>query len=287
MRCGMLPKYALTIIAKNKLNIFAIIVFSLSLIYDHKLLFAENKKDKIVAKINGSKLYLSDIDKARKILSLKAQKFPLEIVYDFLLDDLINRRLIIEAAQKHGIGKEKGIRLKIKEFEENILSQAFMARSINNEVSLDQLKSKYNDYVKLNSGVEEIRARHILVQTREQALEVVKLLKKGSDFADLANKISTGPSKIIGGDLGYFIRDAMVLPFSKAAFSLKKGEINDIPIKTQFGWHIIKVEDKRFKKIQSFEKIKAELMKTIINRREEAFITELRKSAKIQKYPVN
>lgn len=285
-RCSMLSIYALKITVYNKLNLFATLVFSVVLIFNNEPLSAENNSDRIVAKINGSNLYLSDINNAKKMLDPQVQKYPLKIVYDFLLDDLINNRLITEAARKIGIDREEEIKRQIKDSEKNILYRAFMDRAINREVSNDQLKLKYNEYIKSSSGIEEIRARHILVQTREQALEAIELLNKGSDFPDLAKKISTAPTKIIGGDLGYFGRDSMVSPFSKAAFSVKIGEFTSSPIKTQFGWHIIKVEDKRVKKTKAFENMKAKIIKEIILRREEAFLAKLRKTAKIQKYPM-
>ena len=284
--CSMLSIYPPKITVDNKLYLFPILVFSVFLIFNNEPLSAENNSDKIVAKINGSNLYLSDINNAKKMLDPQAQKYPLKIVYDFLLDDLINNRLITEAARKIGIDREEEIKRQIKDSEKNILYRAFMDRAINREVSNNQLKLKYNEYIKSSSGIEEIRARHILVQTREQALEAIELLKKGSDFSDLAKKISTAPTKIIGGDLGYFGRDSMVSPFSKAAFSLKIGEFTSSPIKTQFGWHIIKVEDKRVKKTEAFENMKAKIIKEIILRREEAFVAKLRKTAKIQKYPM-
>ena len=282
----MLSIYALKIAIYNKLYLFAILVFSFFLIFNNELLSDENKSNKIVAQINGSNLYLSDINNARKMLNSQAQKYPLKIVYDFLLDDLINSRLIIEAARKMGIDKEEEIKRQINNSQKNILYRAFMDRAINREVSKDQLKLKYNEYIKSNSGIEEIRARHILVQTREQALEAIELLNKGAGFSDLAKKISTGPTKIVGGDLGYFDRGSMVSPFSKAAFLVKIGEFTSSPIKTQFGWHIIKVEDKRVRKTKAFENIKAKIIKEIIIQREEAFLAKLRKSAEIQKYPM-
>ena len=282
----MLSIYALKIAIYNKLYLFAILVFSFFLIFNNELLSDENKSNKIVAQINGSNLYLSDINNARKMLNSQAQKYPLKIVYDFLLDDLINSRLIIEAARKMGIDKEEEIKRQINNSQKNILYRAFMDRAINREVSKDQLKLKYNEYIKSNSGIEEIRARHILVQTREQALEAIELLNKGAGFSDLAKKISTGPTKIVGGDLGYFDRGSMVSPFSKAAFLVKIGEFTSSPIKTQFGWHIIKVEDKRVRKTKAFENIKAKIIKEIIIQREEAFVAKLRKSAEIQKYPM-
>ena len=282
----MLSIYALKIAIYNKLYLFAILVFSFFLIFNNELLSDENKSNKIVAQINGSNLYLSDINNARKMLNSQAQKYPLKIVYDFLLDDLINSRLIIEAARKMGIDKEEEIKRQINNSQKNILYRAFMDRAINREVSKDQLKLKYKEYIKSNSGIEEIRARHILVQTREQALEAIELLNKGAGFSDLAKKISTGPTKIVGGDLGYFDRGSMVSPFSKAAFLVKIGEFTSSPIKTQFGWHIIKVEDKRVRKTKAFENIKAKIIKEIIIQREEAFVAKLRKSAEIQKYPM-
>jgi peptidyl-prolyl cis-trans isomerase C len=122
------------------------------------------------------------------------------------------------------------------------------------------------------------------VQTREQALEVIGRLNKGEDFAALARALSTGPSGKQGGDLGYFTAGRMVPPFSKAAFGTRPGTFTTKPVKTQFGWHIIKVEDKRSQKPKSFEEVRGQLRETIAKELSDAVIAELRKAADVKTF---
>ena len=117
-----------------------------------------------------------------------------------------------------------------------------------------KVKKHFQKYLISNSESDEIRARHILLQTQEQAIEIIRQLNQGGDFENLARMFSTGPSGKKGGDLGYFTRERMVKPFSEAAFATPVGSFTSKPIKTQFGWHIIKVEDKR-KKITNINNI--------------------------------
>ena len=129
-----------------------------------------------------------------------------------------------------------------------------------------------------------MRARHILVQTREQAMEVIGRLQKGEDFAALAKSVSTGPSGKRGGDLGYFTAERMVPPFSKAAFATRPGSFTEKPVKTQFGWHVIKVEDKRTQKPKSFDEVKNKLRNQISKDLADAVVAELRKTADVQTF---
>ncbi len=130
---------------------------------------------------------------------------------------------------------------------------------------------------------QEVHARHILVATEEEAKEIEAELKKGADFATLAKEKSKDPSGAAnGGDLGYFTKDQMVPEFAEAAFKLDKGQISD-PVHTQFGWHIIKVEDKRTKPTPTFEEVKPQLDNYVARRAQEELVDNLRKSAKIER----
>src|SRR4029079_18916415 len=122
----------------------------------------------------------------------------------------------------------------------------------------ENMKKVYEDAAKQISGEQEVHARHILVETEDQAKKIEAELKKGADFAELAKKESKDPAASDGGDLGFFTKDQMVPEFSTAAFALEPGKISD-PVKTQFGWHIIKVEEKRNKQPPEFDKVKPQI----------------------------
>jgi peptidyl-prolyl cis-trans isomerase C len=258
----------------------AVLVFSPA----QNLKAAEAKADPVVTVVNGFEIHMSAVEQARLQLPPQAQQYPMATVYKFLLDSLINTRLVAAAARKEGLDKQDKIVKQVRRIEEQILHQAYLADKVSSTVTDEAVKNSYQTYLKNNPVGEEVHARHILVQTREQALEVIGRLTKGEDFAALAKSVSTGPSGKRGGDLGYFTANRMVPPFSKAAFSTRPGEFTTKPVKTQFGWHIIKVEDKRWQKPKSFEDVQDQLRKRISKELSEAVVAELRKAADVKTF---
>ena len=149
----------------------------------------------------------------------------------------------------------------------------------------DALRKRYEESIKDSAEQgEEVKARHILVACEEDAKAIIEELKKGADFAKLAAEKSTGPSGTSGGDLGYFTADAMVPEFSEAAFALKPGEITEAPVQTQFGWHVIKVEDRRAVQPPSFEQMQPQLAQEMTREILTKAIEELRAGVDIKRY---
>src|SRR5436305_12581323 len=132
------------------------------------------------------------------------------------------------------------------------------------------------------SGEQEVHARHILVETEDQAKKVAEDLKKGADFAELAKKESKDPGASDGGDLGFFTKDQMVPEFSTVAFALEPGKISD-PVKSQFGWHIIKVEEKRARKAPDFEQVKPQIETYVTRKAQADYVAKLRQAAKVER----
>jgi peptidyl-prolyl cis-trans isomerase C len=259
-------------------------IVGLSLTVLHDTRATELKSDPVVALVNNFKFYKSDIERARKQLLPEAQEYSKAAVYQYLLKNLIDTHLVVAAARKEGLERRSKIIKQVRRNEDRILHQAYLDERIAGILSDKQLKERYQTYLKSSLATEEIRASHILVQTREQAIEVIRQLNKGADFANLAKNISTGPSRKQGGDMGYFTRERMVPSFSKAAFATSLGEFTPEPIKTQFGWHIIKVEDKRILKPKSFDQVKMQLRKKMIKDLVDSIASELRKSAKVETF---
>jgi len=139
----------------------------------------------------------------------------------------------------------------------------------------------YDDAVKQMTNEEEVHARHILVPTEDEAKAILAQLKAGADFATLAKEKSKDPGGADGGDLGYFTKEQMVPEFAAVAFKLDKGQISD-PVKTQFGWHIIKVEDKRIKPTPTFDQVKGQIDNYVAHRAQAALVEKLRASANIE-----
>lgn len=242
------------------------------------------KADPVVAVVNGFEFHMSDVQEARQKLPPKAKQYPISTVFKFLLNNLVNTHLVASAARKEGLHKQAKIVAQVSRIENQILYQAYLAGRVSKAVTEEALKASYDSYLKTNIVSEEIRARHILVQTREKAIEVIDRLNKGEDFAALAKSVSTGPSGKQGGDLGYFTAEKMVPAFSQAAFQTRPGSFTEKPVKTQFGWHIIKVEDKRIIKPKLFSEARGQLRQTIAKQIASDVITELRKSADVKTF---
>jgi peptidyl-prolyl cis-trans isomerase C len=242
------------------------------------------KADPVVAVVNGFEFHMSDVQEARQKLPPKAQQYPISTVSKFLLNNLVNTHLVASAARKKGLHKQAKIVAQVSRIENQILYQAYLAGRVSKAVTEEALKASYDSYLKTNIVSEEIRARHILVQTREKAIEVIDRLNNGEDFAALAKSVSTGPSGKLGGDLGYFTAEKMVPAFSQAAFQTRPDSFTEKPVKTQFGWHIIKVEDKRIIKPKLFSEARGQLRQTIAKQIASDVITELRKSADVKTF---
>ena len=159
-----------------------------------------------------------------------------------------------------------------------------MIHFIDDKITEDALKERYDAMAKEISESEEIQARHILVETETKAKEIIAEIKGGADFAELAKERSTGPSKDKGGDLGYFTREQMVPPFTEAAFALKKGQVTEVPVQTQFGWHVIKIEDRRAVSPPIFNEAKQALRAEMSQELGAALIGELSAKSVIKRF---
>lgn len=238
----------------------------------------------VVARVDGTELHFSDVEAAQQNLPPQAQKMPLEQIYPALVDRLVDGMLITEAGRKDHLDQDADVQLRLKRFEDRLIQEAYLNRAIKGAETEDQLKARYQTFIKEKAEREEVHARHILVKTEAEAKAIIAELDKGADFADLANKDSIDTSAKSGGDLGYFGRDDMVKEFADAAFTLPAGQYTKTPVKTQFGWHVIKVEDRRLKAPPSFEEARQELSQQVARDIVEAKLKELRGAAKIETF---
>lgn len=241
----------------------------------------------VVAKVGNEVITLSDME-ARKNAIPQLRDVELNDVYDKLLDSFINRKVILDAAKKSNIQDEKDVKRALKEAEENILVQAYLARKIEEKRTNQALQAIYQEALKDFKPQDEIHARHILVATEKEAKDIIIKLKAGADFAKLADQYSLdrGPNGTNGGDLGYFTKEMMIPDFGNPAFDMKVGEYSKKPVKTPFGYHIIKVEDRRKAAPPSFE-ASIEALKVRFNEKElPNVIEEIRKNAKVERFDV-
>jgi peptidyl-prolyl cis-trans isomerase C len=238
----------------------------------------------IVARVDGTELRLSDVEAAQQNLPPQAQKLPLDQIYPILLDRLVDGALITEAGRKEHLDQDPDLQRRLKRYEDRLVQEAYLNRAIKDAETEDRLEARYQTFVKEKAGHEEVHALHILVKTEAEAKSVIAELDKGADFTTLAKKYSIDPGAGSGGDLGYFGHDDMVKEFADTAFGLPAGQYTKTPVKTEFGWHVIKVEDHRVSTPPSFDEARQEVSQLVAHDVVDAKLKELRGSAKIETF---
>ncbi len=240
----------------------------------------------IVAIVNGQQISLETLIIAANELPQEIQSQPFINYYEDLLERIVDINLISQAAKSQNLDDDPNVISAIAFIEKKVLMQAYLANIVQNTITEDELRKAYENFIGDTAVREEIKASHILLETKNEAENVIKLLKKGQLFSDLAKTYSTGPSGPTGGDLGWFTRGKMVPSFEKAAFDLEEGEITKTPVQTQFGWHVIKISKKRLPEPPNFESVKFQLAQDIERRVVAKTIEELKAKAKIEKMSV-
>ncbi|ADZ68895.1 peptidylprolyl isomerase [Polymorphum gilvum] len=218
----------------------------------------------VVAKVGDAEITEADIAFAAQDLGQELRRFPPAQWRTILIDVLVDMKLLAGAARAAGIDKEPDFARQVAFLEMQALRNAYIAREIDAGITEAELKAAYDTEFAGFEGDEEISARHILVASKDEAAELIKKLDEGADFAELATAHSSDGSAAGGGDLGYFTRGQMVPEFEAAAFALAAGEHSKEPVESQFGWHVIKVEDKRQQAAPSFEEVEAGLRQKLI-----------------------
>lgn len=242
----------------------------------------EPAKNPVVALVNGTEIRLSDVEAVRGQLPPQAQNYPMETLFNLIIGNMVNTRLIAAEARRTGLDDNAAVKRRLASIEAQVLEQEYMNAKLEGAVTDAALRARYQEFLKENAPGEEVHARHILVKTEAAAKAIIKQLQGGAKFEKLAREKSTGPSGKNGGDLGYFTFERMVPPFSQAAFQLKPGRYTERPVKTRFGWHIIKSEDKRSTKPPSFAATKTQMAEEVRKNFSDEIIKGLKKNAKIE-----
>ena len=237
----------------------------------------------IVANVNNEDISLETMIHAMNELPPEIQSQPFMSYYEDLLERVIDIKLFAQEGKKMKLDEEPSVRAAIDFVIEKVLMQAFLSKYVQENIKEENLKASYNNFIADETSREEIKASHILMDTESEAIDVINMLNNGDDFAELAKNKSTGPSGPSGGDLGWFKRGQMVPPFEKAAFSLNKNEISQRPVQTQFGWHVIKIFDKRIPEAPSYENMKSKLIQDLERKIVSKKIQDLRNDALIEK----
>ena len=217
--------------------------------------------DPVVAKVEGQNILRSEVVRAFSSLPQQMQQAGFETIYPQLLERLIQQQLLIVQGRKNKLENSPEVKSRLKRLEDALIGEVYLNQLIEQNLTPGLLETRYQEFLKQNPPVEEVRARHILLKTETDAKNVIGHIDAGKAFDAAAKEFSTGPSAANGGDLGYFKRGDMVKPFSDAAFAMKAGEVTPLPVKTRFGWHVIKVEDKRSVMPPSFEEMRPRILR--------------------------
>ncbi len=238
--------------------------------------------DPVVARANGVDIRQSDIALAEDEVGGSMPQMAPDQKREYLITYLADIIVLSQAGERQKLGDRDNVKHRIQ-FERNkVLMETLLQDAGHAAVTDDAMHKVYGDAIKQMPAEQEVHARHILVPTEDEAKAIEAELKKGADFATLAKEKSKDPGAAEGGDLGYFTKDQMVPEFADVAFKLDKGQISD-PVKTQFGWHIIKVEDKRIKPTPTFDEVKAQLQTYVAHKAQAELVENLRKTATIDR----
>ncbi len=238
----------------------------------------------LLARVNGRETRWADIEKSAQGLPEEIRS-QLETVFPALLQRLIDVQLLIWAAREDGLAEDVEVRRLVSEYEDRVLSDTLIRRRVADRVTEDMLRARYDAHVEGLAARAEVWARHILLDSEVRARDVIAALDAGADFAELARARSLGPTAEQGGDLDYFTRDNMIPGFAAAAFALEAGQYSPDPVQTEFGWHVIKIEDRRAEGAASFEEMRDELRESATRELLDELLQELRGRAEIELYP--
>jgi peptidyl-prolyl cis-trans isomerase C len=206
---------------------------------------AQGSADPVVGSVEGHLIYLSDLGEASKTLPENLRGLPFDTLYPVLLDRMIDHEALVIMSRRKGLEQTKQVQHDIQIATERILEGAYLGQVAAPQVTEQAIQARYNRQYANRQATEEVRARHILVTTEAEALKVLDDLKKGADFVTIARVISKDPDGSKGGDLGFFRREQVWPGFADVAFTLQPGQIAPAPIKNEFGWHVVKVEERR------------------------------------------
>jgi peptidyl-prolyl cis-trans isomerase C len=238
--------------------------------------------DPVIARVNGVDIKQSDLALAEEDVGADMQAASPEAKREHLISYLADIIMVTQAADKKNLADNPDFKRRLAFLRSKLLMGYELQQEAKTALTDEALKQTYDEAVKSMSGQEEVHARHILVEGEDEAKAIIEQLKGGADFATLAKEKSKDPGAAEGGDLGYFTKDQMVPEFADVAFKMYPGQLSN-PVKTQFGWHVIKVEDKRIKQPPEFEKVKDQIEAYLARKAQSDFIAKLRQSAKVER----
>jgi len=238
--------------------------------------------DPVLAKVNGSEIRQSDVTLAEEELAPSLAQMDPAAKKDNVLSFLIDLKIVAKAAEDKKLENTDDFKKRLAFTRSRLLMDSLLATEGKSATTDDSMKKVYEEASKQITGEQEVHARHILVESEDEAKAVKEELNKGADFAELAKKKSKDPGASDGGDLGFFTKDQMVPEFSAVAFALEPGKVSD-PVKSQFGWHVIKVEEKRSRQAPAFDQVKGQIETYVTRKAQADYVAKLREAAKVER----
>ena len=236
-----------------------------------------------VLTINGQGYSLNLVGSIINKLPDNVRNQPIDVYYNSVIDDIVDTKLTANAAIESGLAENPLLKEIAERAYDRVIAEAWLNDALNSRINEDMITQSYNDLVADTESRTETRARHILLDSKDAAVDAIKRLDNGEDFADLAKELSTGPSGPNGGELGYFRRGAMVPSFELASFEMEVGSYSKDPVQTQFGWHVIKVEDRRVADAPALADVRDQLRSSISVKVAGSIIADLRSKAEISR----
>jgi peptidyl-prolyl cis-trans isomerase C len=237
--------------------------------------------DALVAKVGGVEIHQSELDAAIANLSQQYQQMPDDQKKVAALSQIIDIKLVSKKAEEAGLQNSDDFKKRMAFLQERELHNAYLRQQFET-LKPEEVKARYDKEVAAMPKEEEIHARHILVKTEDEAKAIIKQLDEGKDFTELAKEKSEDSSKSDGGDLGYFTKGRMVPEFEEAAFALEKGTYTKTPVKSQFGFHVIKVEDKRDAQPPAFDQVEPQVRQIVMQEKYSAIIDAAKADQKVE-----
>ncbi len=240
--------------------------------------------DPVVATVNGAPIYHSDVVDAQSRLPAQYRELPMAAIFTTLLEQVIRSRLMTQEGRKQGLAADTAVKKRVASFEAVAIQQVYLERFVEAKVTEEAMRQRYVETIATLPPEEEVRARHILVKTEAEALKVLGEVNNGADFGEMAKLYSTDPGAGNGGELEFFRKGDMVEAFADAAFAMAIGEVSKVPVETEFGFHIIKVEERRQAPAPTFDELKNGIRQEIATKLLTAHIATLATAAAIERF---
>ncbi len=241
----------------------------------------------VVARVDGKEITRVDVYRFIQTMPANIQQLPAAAVYPMALEQVVNTRIVQNKAEESDVQNTEAFKVELEMAKQQLERNIYLQNQVNNKITDSKLESAYKDYMNNVPEVEERRARHILLEDESKAKAVIEKLNNNGDFVELAKELSVGPTAPKGGDLGYFAKGEMVPEFSDKVFSMKKGDVTSEPVKTQFGYHVIMLEDTRERPKPTMEQLKPALEAEIRRELLTEMMQDWRESVKIEQFDIN